>query len=80
MKKVVTPFRLFLCRLISTGCQTNFQLVKVAAYEENGLQILHGCIETMMEHVIVQVVSGPLKAINFQENIKKEFKTVNGLK
>ena len=61
-------------------CQTNFQLVKVAAYEENGLQILHGCIATMMQHVIVQVVSGLLKAIDFQENIKKEFKTINGLK
>ena len=65
MKKVVTTFRLFLCRLISMRCQTNFQLVKVAAYEENGLQILHGCIATMMEHVIVQVVSGLLKAIDF---------------
>ena len=55
--------------------------MKVAAYEENGLQILHGCIATMMEgHVIVQVVSGLLKAIDFQENVKKEFKTVNGLK
>ena len=44
------------------------------------LQILHGCIATMMGHVIVQVVSELLKAIGFQENIKKEFKTVNGLK
>ena len=50
--------------------------MKVAAYEENGLQILHDCIATMMEHVIVQVVSGLLKAIDFQENMKKEFKTV----
>ena len=80
MKKVVTTFRLFLCRLISTRCQTNFQLLKVAAYEENGIKILHGCIATMMEHVIVEVVSGLLKAIDFQENIKKEFKTVNRLK
>ena len=54
--------------------------MKVAAYEENGLQILHGCIATMMEHIIAQVVTGLLKAIDFQENIKKEFKTVNGLK
>ena len=30
MKKVVTTFRLFLCRFISTRCQTNFQLVKAA--------------------------------------------------
>ena len=52
--------------------------MKVAAYEENSLQILDGCIVTIMEHVIVQVVSGLLKAIDFQENIKKEFKTVNG--
>ena len=80
MKKVVTTFRLFLCRFISTRCQTNFQLVKVGTYQENGLQILHGCIATMIEHVIFQVVSGLLQAIDFQENIKKEFKTVNGLK
>ena len=80
MRKVVITFRLFLCRLISTRCPTNFQLVKVAAYKENGLQILHGCTATMMEHVIIQVVSGLLKAIDFPENIKKEFKTVNGLK
>ena len=46
----------------------------------NGLHILHGCIPTMMEHVIVQFISGLLKAIDFHENIKKEFKTVNGLK
>ena len=58
----------------------NFQLVKIAASDENGLQILHECIATMMEHIIVLVVSEPLKAIDFQENIKKEFKTVNGLK
>ena len=80
MKKVVTTFQLFLCRLISTRCQTNFQLVKVAAYEENGLQILHDCLATMMEHVIAQVVSGLLTTIDFKENIKKEFKTVNWLK
>ena len=46
----------------------------------NGLHILHGCIPTMMEHAIVQFVSGLLKPIDFHENIKKEFKTVNGLK
>ena len=45
-----------------------------------GLQILHGCIATMMEHANVQVVSELLKAIDFQENMNKEFKTVNGLK
>ena len=38
---------------------------EVAAYEENGLQILHGYIATMMEHVIAQIVSGLLKAIEF---------------
>ena len=54
--------------------------MKVAAYKENGLQILHSCIATMIQYVIVQVVSGLLKAIDFQENIKKEFKAVNGLR
>ena len=54
--------------------------LKVAAYEENGLQILHGCIVMMTEHVIVRVVSRLLKANDFQENIRKKFKTVNGLK
>ena len=54
--------------------------MKVAAYKENGLQIFHGCVTTMTEHVIVQVVSGLSQAIDFQENTQKEFKTVNGLK